>query len=275
MSLRSLAAALRDLKCTTGNIRDEINTLFETIKNSRPKLVILGHAIQTCEQEIGGKGVYNYNDVERAKEAIIACVERCIQVLNEKMDRVAAHGVEQIKDGDRIIVHSVNEPVQRIIPAAKRRNKQFKVLILRQDPNKTERVMRYLSREGIEYSVAREHGFSHFAEQADKLFIGAVAITGDDKVLCAAGTCNIVSIAHLYKLPVYLFLNSLKFSPLPSEDHHINEKEREGFHAGIRYTELSHSHDLVDLHFINHVFTEDGEVGPERINEYRKMSAEP
>ena len=180
--------------------------------------------------------------------------------------------MEQINDRDRIIVHSVNEPVQRIIPAAKRAGKEFQVLVLRQDPKKTAQIMRYLNAEKIVYTVTPEYGLSHSAPLADKLFLGGVAMTGDHKVVCAAGTSNIVAIARAYELPIYLFINSLKFSHLPSAEHNINEKERVIRHEDFDCTEISYSHDLVDLSAIDHIFTENGEIGDKQFRQYQHLS---
>ena len=270
IALSSLIVAIRELKCKTGLIREQINDFFETIKNSRPKLVIMVNAIFQFEKEIEENKIFEHNDADRIKGGIIDCIEGYIRILNDNIDQLVDHGVKHIRDGDCIIVHSVNEPVQRIIPAAKRRGKKIKVLILRQDPRKTEQVMRYMNSEGVDYVVTPEHELSHFARRADKLFIGAVAITGDGKVVCAAGTSNIVSIARLCNLPVYLFVNSLKFSHLPGDEHNINEKERAKSLDDIDYVEISYSHDLLDLNSIDHVFTENGRIGERETEKYNK-----
>lgn len=52
-------------------------------------------------------------------------------------------------------------------------------------------------------------------DQGNKVFMGALSITEDMKVISAIGSANIVSLCHLSNLPVYLFANTLKFPTGP------------------------------------------------------------
>jgi translation initiation factor eIF-2B subunit alpha len=207
--------------------------------------------------------------VEEIKGAVIAAIEDEIKHLHRNIQRVVDIGVECIEDGDFIIVYSVNAPVKRIIPEAKKRGKNFKVLIVRQDIRKTQQVMKILDKEGVEYIVVPEYGLSHFLDKADKLFLGAIAVTEDGKAVTAAGTSNIISIAHIHKLPVFLFVNSLKFSVKKSMEQNIHQKIEKRSHDDFEYTLISHSHDLVDLDLIDHLVIEEGEIEKKDILKYR------
>ena len=132
-----------------------------------------------------------------------------------------------------------------------------------------QQIERILDKEGVEYIVVPEYGLSHFLDKANKLFLGAIAVTEDGKVVIAAGTSNIISIAHIHKLPVFLFVNSLKFSVKKSMEQNIHKKIEKRSHDDFEYTLISYSHDLVDLNLIDHLIIEKGEIDNNDIVKYR------
>ncbi len=269
LALESIISSIRKLKCSLNTIRAQILGLIKTIEDSKPRIVPLINMISLCKKEIRSLKIIETGDVEEIKRVVITAIEKQIEHLNCNIQRVVEFGVECINDDDFILVYSVSAPVKRIIPEAKKRGKKFKVLILRQDFRKTKQVMRILDKEDVEYIVVPEYGLSHFLDKVNKLFIGAIAITADNKVITAAGTSNIVSIAHIHKLPVYLFVNSLKLSVKKSIDQNIHQKAEKRHHDDFEYTFITHSHDIVDLELIDHLIIEDGEIDLKDISRYR------
>jgi translation initiation factor 2B subunit (eIF-2B alpha/beta/delta family) len=117
-----------------------------------------------------------------------------------------------------------------------------------------------MDREGITYRVIPEYDLVHYFDEATKLFIGAQAITSDDKVVADSGTSNIVSGCHIHKLPIYLFALTLEFSGKGADDQNIYLKKEPESDSGLDYTMLSHSHDIVRLDLVDHIITEKGEI---------------
>lgn len=105
-----------------------------------------------------------------------------------------------------------------------------------------------------------EYSLSHYIEHANKLFIGAVSITPDAKVIAAIGTANIVGLCHINKIPVNLFANSLKFSHHPSASKRIHTKTIPTSQDDVRYMLTTHSHDIVDLKLVDVLVKEDGKM---------------
>lgn len=266
---KSMVDSIKQLKCSKDDIRQKIQELIETIKHSQPRIVSLINMISICEKKVNSIGVLNQATVEEIKRAVIIAIEEEIEHLNQNIQSVVDFGVKCIEDGDFIIVYSVSAPVKRIIPEAKKHGKKFKVLIVRQDIRKTQQIMKLLDKEDVEYIVVPEYGLSHFIEKTTKMFLGAIAVTEDGKVVVAAGTSNIISIAHIHKLPVYLFINSLKFSVKNSLEQNIHKKSEKISNADYEYTLISHSHDLIDFHLINHLIIEEGEIDKKDIQKYR------
>lgn len=269
LTAQSMIDSLKQLQCSNDDIQEKIQELIDTIKHSEPRIVPLINMISICEKKVKSISNLSKGTVEEIKRTVIAAIVDEIEHLNRNIQRVVDIGVECIDNGDFIIVYSVNAPVKRIIPEAKKRGKNFKVLIVRQDIRKTQQAMKILDKEGVEYIVVPEYGLSHFLDKANKLFLGAIAVTEDGKVVTAAGTSNIISIAHIHKLPVFLFVNSLKFSIKKGVEQNIHKKVEKRSYDDFEYTLISHSHDLVDLKLIDHLFIEEGEIEKKNILQYR------
>ena len=54
--------------------------------------------------------------------------------------------LNHIEDGDFIVLHAVEEPVELLMPEAKKIGKKFEVLILRQDVVKTNQVINIMEK---------------------------------------------------------------------------------------------------------------------------------
>ena len=269
--LASIIASIKRLKCSKDDIQEKIQELIDTIKNSEPRMVPLINMISLCEKKVKSISNLSKGTVEEIKRAVADAIEDEIEHLNRNIKRVVDFGVACIDNGDFIIVYAVSAPVKIIIPEAKKRGKKFKVLILSQDLRKTKQVMKILNREGVAFDVVPEYDLSNFLDKVNKLFIGAIAITADNKVVTAAGTSNIVSLAHIHNLPVYLIVNSLKLSAKKGIDQSIHQKSEKRRDNDVEYMFFSHSHDIVDLEWIDHLILENGEIDIKDLPKYRSI----
>lgn len=232
----------------------QLGELYNAIWSSEPRITPLISMLSICDTDA------KTNALTDAREKMIACIQGRLDYVNGSVERVAEAGLHLVQDGDFIIVHSVSVILQRLLGKAKKQGKSFKVLILKQDPNKTGQVMRQLWEEGVDYQAAPEYSISHFMDQATKMFLGAMAITEDDKVVCSIGTASIVGMAHLNNLPVYLFVSPLALSDKVCGEHNIHRKEEVCVDGALEYTQIIHSNDVVDVCMMNHLVSEEGEM---------------
>jgi translation initiation factor eIF-2B subunit alpha len=267
--LENLITALQKLRCSRENLESEIRGLIDTIKESEPRVVMLNNLITLCGQEVNAKVDFQKGTVDELKDAGIAAIEHQLEHLSSSLKDLVNKGVTRVENGDFIVIHSVSTPVAQIISEAKRQDRDFKILTLEQDFNVTKVIMKFLKNRQIDHMVIPEYGLSHFMARATKLFLGAVAVTADNKVVCAAGSSGIVNTAHVHKLPIYLFLQSLKFSDTQSADQNIHRKHEQVTRDGIEYEQITHSHDLVDLNLVDHIVIEKGEIDKQDIARYR------
>ena len=258
LALQCLMTSIDGLRCNAGSIRDQIAELCELIKHTEPRIVPLIHLIKAFEAEM--EGGYE-DDLQAIKSRAIRILEEKHDQLESAIGKVIEHGVSLIKDGDTLIVHTASSDVIKMLVMSREVfQKRFTVIILKQDFVKTKLLINALSRAKIKLRIMPEYSLSHYVEQADKLFIGAVSITHDSKIVAAIGTANIVSLCHLSNVPIYLFANSLKFSHHPSSSQRIHTKMVTKSHDGVEYMLTTYSHDIVDLKLIDHLITEEGQI---------------
>lgn len=258
LALQSFSKSIAALKCSTAEFNKLIEELCDAIKNTEPRIVPLIHLIKEFEQEMSD---HYGNNLEQTKS-------EAIRILKEKHDRLASnigkvieHGINVVADGETLIVHTASSDVINMLVMARTVfQKDFKVIVLKQDFIKTKALIKTLSRAGVELRVVPEYSLSHYVEKADKLCIGAVSITHDSKIVAAIGTANIVSLCHLSHVPIYLFANSLKFSQHPSASQRIHTKTIAKVHQDVKYVLTTYSHDIVDLKLIDYLITEDGKI---------------
>ena len=268
ITLNAITAAITELECPTEDFKMELTTVCDIIKNSQPRMFPIDNLIILLEKELQEKDYFSDKDIDTRKTAVTKIIESLEERLNNDMNELATQGVKHIEDGDHIILHSVEEGAELLLPEAKRMGKNFEVLILRQDLVKTKQVINILDTAGIKYTVVPEWDLIHFFDKVNKLFIGAYALTVDGKFVSDSGTSNIVSECHIHKLPVYLFAPTLEITNTFSRDQNIYLKDESVSESGSDYNLISHSSDIVSLDLVDHIITEHGAIDKSKLADY-------
>ena len=268
ITLNAITAAITELECPTEDFKMELTTVCDIIKNSQPRMFPIDNLIILLEKELQENNYFSDKDIDARKTAVTKIIESLEERLNDDMNELANQGVKHIEDGDHIILHSVEEGAELLLPEAKRMGKNFEVLILRQDLVKTKQVINILDTAGIKYTVVPEWDLIHFFDKVNKLFIGAYALTVDGKFVSDSGTSNIVSECHIHKIPVYLFAPTLEITNTFSRDQNIYLKDESVNESGSDYNLISHSSDIVSLDLVDHIITEHGAIDKSKLADY-------
>ena len=268
VTLQAMIESINDLECEEDMFGPQVKEVCSIITNSQPRMFPIDNLIILFEKELEKHEYFKENDLSTKKSASIEIIKDLIKRLENDMNELANRGLEHIDDGDFIILHAVEEPVELLMPEAKRMGKEFEVLILRQDKVKTEQVINVMEKNGIKYTVIPEWDLIHFFDKVNKLFIGAYAITSDGKFVSDSGTSNIVSECHIHKLPIYLFSPILEITSTFSRNQNIYLKEESKSSTGLNYTLISHSSDIVSLDLVDHIITDQGEIQLDKLSEF-------
>ena len=258
VALESLINAIKRLKCVDDAFEGLLMELGDVIKNTEPKIVPLIHLIEDFEVEMKSHFGKKF---EKIRGLALKLLTEKMTRFQLNMEKVSENGTKHVNDNDFIIVHSPSMVVKNaLIVAHADLHKKFQVLILKQDFIKTKQLMSDFSKAGLDHIVIPEYNLSQYLERANKLFIGAMSVTADKKVIAAVGTAGIVSLCHLNEIPVYLLINSLKFAHQILLEQHIHKKEEIIQEDDFIYRLTTHSHDKIDLTLIDHLITEVGEI---------------
>lgn len=259
MSLNGFIESVKQLKCDRKDLLHRYLELSRVIKTSEPKIIPLIHLIMRFEDEMEKCLKKDMSDDEIREKAIQSLNDK-INLFQSDLDRVTEHGIGYVNNGDVIIVHSASTVVTNIlIHAKKKAGKKFKVIILVDNPERTRQTIRAMRDEGIEHLVIPAYNLSHHLAEANKMFVGAMTVTTDYKMVAPTGLAGTISLCHFNDISVHLFANSLHYSRKDSSHQLIYEEEKETQSANIDFSMTTHSHDLVSMELVDHIITENGE----------------
>ena len=268
ITLRAIIKAVKFLECEDDMFCVQIREVCKIITNSQPRMFPIDNLIILLEHELKKNSYFEDKNISVKKSGTIEIIEDLITRLNYDMRELANQGLDHITDGDFIVLHAVEEPVELLLPEAKKMGKEFEVLILRQESVKTNRVIKIMEKNQIKFTVIPEWDLIHTFDKVTKLFIGAYAITADGRFVSDSGTSNIVSECYIHKLPIYLFAPILEITPTVSDNQNLYLKEESQYASGVDYTLISHSCDIVNLDLVNHIITDQGEISKEKLKGY-------
>jgi len=261
IGLDSIQTAIEELVCKDSDLATEIRKLSNAVKTTQPRMFPLDNLMFILDKKIQ----FLTDKKQLTRESIIKILETFKIRMESDLDALVESGVVWIKDDDFIVIHSIEENIEHIIPEAKKRGINFKILVLKQDIITTGEILNILNNNQIEYEVIPEYDLVHYFDKITKLFIGSQALTNDNYLICDPGTSNIVSECHIHNIPIVLFLKTLKFSHYPAADQNILKNSYKDEYNGVEYSFSIHSNDIIKLELISHIITEKGEITKDQI----------
>lgn len=263
LCLEAFIESIRQLKCS----REEFDSLYlelsKIVKKSQPGIIPLTHLLEYFELDMQRR-VKPEMTIEMVQKISIQSLEDKIGQFKRNAAQVTRNGLAYVRNRDVIVVHSASTVVINILVHAKEKlDRQFKVIILDIYPERTKQTVQSLRRVGIEHTIIPAHNLSLHIEEANKMFVGAMTITSDRKIVAPVGTAGTVSLCRLNGIKVHLFANTLHYSHQDSAGQNIFQVQEEANIGTTEFSLTTHSHDLVCLGLINHIVTEIGEVSEE------------
>ncbi len=260
LSLESFIKAIEELECSEDKALGLYLELAEAIKSSQPKIISLIHLLEFFEKEME-EFIKTKPSMETLKEKTTACIQDQIEMYKSNAEKVTEYGLKFVENGDIILVHSASSVVTKILIRAKKNlNLMFRVIILDHNKDRTRQLVQALQEHDIEHQITRSSDISHYIEMANKMFLGALTITADKKIIAPSGTAGTVSMCHVNNVKVFLFANTLHYSHGTATDQYIYEEESESSLDNAKFPVTTHSHDVINLDMIDHIINESGEM---------------
>lgn len=164
-------------------------------------------------------------------------------------------------EGKTILVHDHSHTVRDVLTRYKEMGKNFKVVVAEQDFDKTHDNIEYLFSAGIPFQVVPSYMLSHIHDRIDMLFFGALTLKDNMTFVMDPGTHGIISEFHVAETPIYMFIDTDKFSFWKSKKRgeiFIHAHARMHHAKPIEYERIKYSHDRVPAELFTKVVTDKG-----------------
>lgn len=261
--------------------KENLKKIICDIENTQPKFAII---IEHCHRLLD----YLSKILPRDSTRIDAKnLKNKLLAFGKELTKETACGTRQIlhnalKELDvrdkRILIFDHSHTVQDVLTNFKKQGMNFKVVVGEQDIEKTEENIIALHQAEIPFEVVPGYMLSHYEEEVDMLFFGALTLKSTFDFVTDTGSSAIISEFHLRKKPIYMFISSAKFSLWKSQkktDIFSHPHLRRHSKKGIEYQRLKFSHDRVPLEFFTKIITEEGVFTPHEVKKLfqKKLTA--
>ena len=259
-ALNAYIQAVGRIRCPDKMFMDCIRELNCAIGRTQPRIVPLMRILYEFADEMKP---YSCRPLETARLHAAAVLEAKRDRFKSDTISLSRHCSGCIAPDDVIIAHCPPGYIRDAFVIAHRELKRpFSVLILKNDVLRTRELVTALQQWDIPHTVTDEFNLIHFIKQADKLFISAASVTTDSHAVACAGAAAVASLCRWYRVPVYLFAETIKFSSTVLSEQHIRMEEQERTEAGYTFHMTGFSHGAIELAMVDHLFTEKGEISP-------------
>ncbi len=284
MKIELLSNLLRKLEANIGT-RDVLNMLLLSLLDSFKNLEVKNSQDFYCQfkelafvlsQTEPKFGIINYhiaNLLRKFSEQICIKGEKdWLKFATNEIENILKNGEQGKKalmkyadklnvEGKTILIHDHSHTVQDVLAHLKYSGRKFNVIIAEQNFDKTQSNIERLTSAEIPFQVVPSYMLSHIHEQIDMLFFGALTLKDTMDFVMDPGTHGIISEFHIVHKPVYMFIDTSKFSLWKSQKRtevFMRKHEYEHSTKNIKYEKIKYSHDRVPAELFHKIVTNEG-----------------
>ncbi|CAB3235444.1 unnamed protein product [Arctia plantaginis] len=271
-AIRTLLLVIENYKVTTVRELDlNLQLAVEAMKHCDQPVTAISSGCELFMRFI----TFAKLDVKSFEECEQIMLQRGHIFLNELLEargKVAKQAMAFIRDGCKILTHSLSRVVLQAMSEAAKTNKRFKVYVTMSCPDNSGELMhKQLVAAGIDATLILDSSVGYIMEQVDIVMVGAEGVTESGGIINKIGTYTIGMAALELKKPVYVLTESFKFSriyplnqkDLPNEFKYLSSVLKSG-------KDLSKQHPLVDYTppaYITLLFTDLGILTPSAVSD--------
>jgi translation initiation factor eIF-2B subunit delta len=182
------------------------------LTSARPMATAMGSTIRWLKAKISNISPDITDEV--AKRHLINAIENFIhERITAAGDVIVNTACERyIEDHDVILVFSKSQIVEKTLLEAKRRGKQFRVVVVDSRPLEEGRnLLACLCENNIEAEYVHIYALDYAMQDATKVFLGANAVMLDGALYSRAGTAVVALAAQAKTVPVLVLCETIKF----------------------------------------------------------------
>lgn len=263
---KSLISAVKSLDVKDADyFNEEFSKLLRLISQTEPRYGILNYYFsklskftqQTICPDEKCRSKWKYMFIKEIKDILKYGQSQKIEILkqSEKLDL----------EGKTILIHDHSHTVQDVLVHHKNMGKHFKVIIAEQNLEKTHDNIERMHDAQIPFHVVPAYMLSHLHDDIDMVFFGSVTLKSSMDFVMSPGDHSIISEFHVVGVPVYMFIDTSKFSLWKSEkkvEVFMHKHERTHYFRPITYERIKYSHDRVPAKLFTKIVTNQGVFDP-------------
>ncbi|XP_062557739.1 translation initiation factor eIF-2B subunit alpha [Armigeres subalbatus] len=207
--------------------------------------------------------------IQEVREIMLGRGKCFLAKLLESRNVVAKQATSFISDGCRILTHARSRTVRDTLILAAKMNKRFQVFVTQSFPDKQgEQMQTELEAQGIECTLILDSAVGYVMETVDMVFVGAEGVVESGGIINRLGTFTMAMCAREMKKPVYVLVESFKFSRL----YPLNQRDlpNDYKYSKSSLNDISKAHPLVDYTppvYITLLFTDLGILTPSAVSD--------
>ena len=270
LSLTNLIDSFSYFKASSiDDFYDQFKELLVLLKTTKPRIGIV--IFQFCEiWEEMQKRRNTIDSIDELKHVLEDVIHLILNQQEGDGKKLIENGLQCVKDGDSILIHSHSRTVLNIIEQAYQEKKKIRVVLAEQEEEKTHEMIVFLQDREIPFVVVPEFMLSHVEQEITKVFLGGITLNNTHSFITDAGTNSVVSEFHHAKVPIYIFLTTKKFSLWDAgkkeQTYKVTQKKSEHHpEKEVTYERIKFSHDRVPVDLLDYVVTEEGKFTPKEM----------
>lgn len=253
-----------------GSFCEQFNDIVKIVSNTEPRFGLLIYCFYKLRNEFQNDYFQKLPE-KKWKRVILKKVNEILKDFREEIRKLIEHSDEVDVEGKTILIHDNSHTVQDVLAHYKRQGKKFKVVIAEQDYDKTHNNIERMHALKIPFQVVPSYMLSHIHENIDMVFFGSLTLKDSMNFVMNPGTHGIISEFHVEGIPVYMFINTRKFSLWKSEKKvgvFMHKHKRTHRKRPIEYERVKYSHDRVPHTMFTKIVTNSGVFTPEELEKF-------
>ncbi len=268
--VESLGSSIKSLKVDGAeNFCKQFKDLVDIVSNTEPKFGILNYHFSKLKKEYASH--LGEHGMKKWKKYAVKQVKKVVKQTKKRKKDLIAHSESLDVEGKTILIHDHSHTVQDVLVNYKKLGKNFRVVIAEQDFEKTYSNIERLHQAKIAFQVVPSYMLSHVHEQIDMLFFGGLTLKDTMDFVMDPGTHSVISEFNLDQTPVYMFIDTTKFSLWRSKKRgeiFIHKHKRAHHSLNLEFDRVKYSHDRVPTKLFKKIITNEGIFTPAAIKKF-------
>ena len=271
-AVKGLMIATQESKATQVNqLLQDVARAAQLLYETRPTAVSLPNGLRYFYSRFLVKSS-QIDDTKALQDSGRKIGEEFIEMSNNAVKTIGEIGARLIVNGDVIFTYCNSATAFGVLKAAHAQGKEFTMYVPETRPKYQGHITAtWLDEAGIPSILITDNSVRYLMAQADKVFVGADAVTANGAVVNKIGTSTVALAADEARVDFYVAAESYKFSPATMAGELVEIEERdteEVVSANVlqqwKYVSVRNpSFDVTPPEFIDAIITEQGIIPPQ------------